>query len=142
MTENQTDIDAEAESIENAMNALVELEQSGTLDDLTQAANTVSLASEAMDDEMVVSGVSAVTQAGELLDRAAGEPEAVRNLELLMCALGDAADDPSDPPEAVGMLGMLRKMNDPDVQRGLGFIFQLAGEVGQKLEKRSGRYEG
>jgi uncharacterized protein YjgD (DUF1641 family) len=134
-------MEAEAESIENAMSTLVELEQSGTFDDLTEAANMVSLASEAMDDEMVVSMVAAVTQAGELLDRAAGEPEAVRNLELLMGALGDAAADPSEEPEAVGMIGALRKMGDPDVQRGLGFMLRLAGELGAQLEERSDRYQ-
>ncbi|AKH98567.1 DUF1641 domain-containing protein [Halanaeroarchaeum sulfurireducens] len=141
MSENTPDIDAESESIENAMETFIEMEQSGTLNDLAEAANTVSLASEAMDDEMVTSMVAAVSQAAELLDRAAGEPEAVRNIELLMAALGDAADDPSEPPESVGMIGALRKMNDPEVQRGLGFLLQVASALGEQLEDRSDRYQ-
>ncbi|MFB6086210.1 MAG: DUF1641 domain-containing protein [Halodesulfurarchaeum sp.] len=132
---------ANAGDLETALEKMIVLEQDGTLDDLTEAANTISLASEALDDDMVSSVVGAAGQAGELLDSAAGEPQALRNLEVLMAALGDAAADPSESPEQVGMIGALRKMGDPDVQRGMGFMLRLAGALGENLEARSEAYD-
>ncbi|MFB6082088.1 MAG: DUF1641 domain-containing protein [Halanaeroarchaeum sp.] len=133
---------ANAGDLETALEKMIVLEQDGTLDDLAEAANTISLAAEALDDDMVSSVVGAAGQAGELLDAAAGEPQALRNLEVLMAALGDAAADPSESPETVGMIGALRKMGDPDVQRGMGFMLRLAGALGENLEARSERYQG
>ncbi|MFW5965853.1 MAG: DUF1641 domain-containing protein [Halodesulfurarchaeum sp.] len=141
MSETGDPIDPEAESVQNALETLVELEETGTLDDLAEAANLVSLAAEAVDDDMVKSTMRAAVRAGELFDTAAGEPEALRNIEVFTAAMTEAAPDPAELPERVGKFGAISKMSDPKIQRGLGFTFRLLHEVGDQLEKRAERYD-
>jgi uncharacterized protein YjgD (DUF1641 family) len=141
MSETDDPIDPEAESVQNALETLVELEETGTLEDLAEAANLVSLASEAVDDDMVKSTMRAAVRAGELFDTAAGEPEALRNIEVFTAAMTEAAPDPADPPERVGKFGAISNMSDPKIQRGLGFTFRLLHEIGDQLEQRAERYD-
>lgn len=140
MSENEPPTDAQAESIERALETVAELEETGTIDDLAQAARVISLAAEAVDDDMVKSTMRATASAGELFDTAAGEPAALRNLEVLTAALSETASDPTDPPDRVGVFGAARKMGDPSVQRGLGFMLHLLGELGDQLDERADRY--
>ena len=137
----QEQLDPNAESVQNALETLVELEETGTLDDLAAAANVVSLAAEAVDEDMVRSTTRALVHAGELFDSAAGEPEAIRNLELLTAALSETAADPAAPPEGVGPIGAARKLNDPQVKRGMGFLLTLLAELGDQLDTRARRYD-
>lgn len=141
MTDTDQPIDLEDEAVQNALETLVELEETGTLEDLAAAANLVSLAGEAVDDDMVQSTMRAAVRAGELFDTAAGEPAALRNLEVFTAAMSEAVPEPDDPPERVGRLGAFGKLGDPKVQRGLGFTFRLLHEVGDQLEKRADRYD-
>ena len=141
MSDTDDPIDPEAESVQNALETLVELEETGTLEDLAEAANLVSLASEAVDDDMVKSTMRAAVRAGELFDTAAGEPEALRNIEVFTAAMTEAAPDPAEPPERVGKFGAISKMSDPKIQRGLGFTFRLLHEIGDQLEQRAERYD-
>ncbi len=134
-------IDPESEAVQNALETLVELEETGTLEDLAAAANLVSLASEAVDDDMVKSTMRAMVHAGELFDTAAGEPEALRNLEMFTAAMSETAPDPAEAPEPVGMVGSLRKLNDPKTKRGMGFMLKLLHELGDQLEQREHRYD-
>lgn len=137
----QQQLDPNGDSVQNALETLVELEETGTLDDLAAAANVVSLAAEAVDEDMVRSTTRAVVHAGELFDSAAGEPEALQNLELFTAALSETAADPADPPEGVGPIGAARKLNDPDVKRGMGFMIQFLSELGDQLDTRARRYD-
>ena len=137
----QTQPELTDEAVQDALETLIELEETGTLDDLAAAANVVSLAAEAVDEDMVRSTTRALVHAGELFDSAAGEPEAVRNLELLTAALSETAADPADPPEKVGPVGATRKLTDPKVQRGLGFLLTLLAELGEQLDTRARRYD-
>lgn len=137
----QQQLDPNGDSVQNALETLVELEETGTLDDLAAAANVVSLAAEAVDEDMVRSTTRALVHAGELFDSAAGEPEALQNLELFTAALSETAADPADPPAGVGPLGAARKLNDPQVKRGMGFMLQFLGELGDQLDTRARRYD-
>jgi uncharacterized protein YjgD (DUF1641 family) len=141
MTDTDQPIDPEDEAVQNALETLVELEETGTLEDLAEAANLVSLAAEAVDDDMVQSTMRATVRAGELFDSAAGEPAALRNLEVFTAAMSEAAPEPAEPPERVGRFGAFGKLGDPKVQRGLGFTFRLLHEIGDQLEKRAERYD-
>ncbi|QSG09740.1 DUF1641 domain-containing protein [Halapricum desulfuricans] len=140
MSETNPQSHTEDESIENIVDTLTELEETGTIDDLAQVAQTISLASEAIDDDMIKSTTRATVRAGELFDTAAGEPAALRNLEVLTAALSETGSDPTDPPDGAGIVTLLRKLNDPSVQRGLGFALTLLGELGDQLEARADRY--
>lgn len=45
-----------------------------------------------------------------------------------------AKTDPKETPQ-VGMFGMLKYLNDPDVQKGLGFLMTLAKNLGKALKE-------
>lgn len=131
-------LDEQGEAIEEAAETLLELQQDGTLDDLTEAATAISLMAEALDDEMVMSVMALANDLGKVADGAA-QPNTVRTLQAMMDAMDEA--DAFDDPEEVGMFGALGKMRDPDVKRGLGFLLSFLGALGRQIERRAEAYE-
>ncbi|ERG96176.1 hypothetical protein [Haloquadratum walsbyi] len=75
-------LDPNDEAVQDAVETVITLQESGTLDDLAAAANVVSLVSEAVDEDMVQSTTRALVHAGELLDSAAGD---LRQSEISSC---------------------------------------------------------
>lgn len=138
MSESMEDIESEAESVQAAADAIVELQQDGTLEDLTEAATAVSLLADAMDDEMVTGGAGLANDLG-LVAGSAAQTDTIRTLQAFMDAM-DAAE-PFEDPEQVGALGAARKLRDEDVKRGLGFLFSVLGALGQQIERRADAYE-
>ncbi|MFC6952604.1 DUF1641 domain-containing protein [Halorubellus litoreus] len=122
-------VGANGSELADAMETVVALQRSGTLDDLAAMADVVALASGALDDEMVETLAARGTALGELADTAA-EPETVRGLETMLEAVGDAADE---PPESVGVVGALRATRDPEVRTGLGFLLAVAKALGASV---------
>ncbi|WP_458208473.1 DUF1641 domain-containing protein [Haladaptatus sp. NG-SE-30] len=121
----------------DALETLVRLQESGTLDELAQLADLVSLLSGALDDEMVATLVGAGSSLGEVADTAS-DPDTIRGMETLLHAVGDASD-PETPPERVGMVGMLRATRDPEVQTGLGFMLAIAKALGRDVQREPER---
>ncbi|MFB6130015.1 MAG: DUF1641 domain-containing protein [Salinigranum sp.] len=115
-----------------ALETVVELQRTGTLDELAAVADVLSLASDALTDDMVAELASTGSSLGEVADVAA-EPGTVRGLQAALRAVGEASDD---PPEKVGTLGLLRATRDPDVQTGLGFLIAVARALGRDLNGR------
>lgn len=105
------------------------------LDEINDLLDILALGSSAVDDEMVVMLAETANNIGTLADTAT-EPETVRGLESVLHAVGDAAGDLDEPPERVGMLGLLKAMRDPEVQTGLGFIIAIAKGIGHDLDRR------
>ncbi len=102
------------------------------LDLTNQLLDVVSLGTRAMDDEMVVTLVGMVGRLGELLEPATDE-NTIAGLDKLLNAVAEASD-PDDPPEKVGIMGLMKAVNDPDVQKALGFVIKLAKSLGKKLD--------
>ncbi|WP_458187764.1 DUF1641 domain-containing protein [Haladaptatus sp. NG-WS-4] len=121
----------------DAMQTLVRLQESGTLDELGQLADLISLVSGALDDEMVATLVGAGSSLGEVADTAS-DPDTIRGMETLLHAVGDASD-PESPPEQVGMVGMFRALRDPEVQTGLGFMLAIAKALGRDVQRKPER---
>jgi uncharacterized protein YjgD (DUF1641 family) len=117
----------------DALQTLVDLQRTGTLDDLVEAAHAISLLSEALDDEMVVQLARTGSRLGEVADTAA-EPETVRGIQTLLHAMGDAGD-PANRPRP-GVLNLAKSVRDPEVQKGLGYLLALAGGIGSNLDSR------
>jgi uncharacterized protein YjgD (DUF1641 family) len=138
MSETDEDLETEGEAIQDAAAALVELQQDGTLEDLTEAATAVSLLADALDDEMVSEAAGLANDLG-LVAGSAAQPDTIRTLQTLMDAM-DAAE-PFEDPERVGAIGAARKLRDEDVQRGLGFLFTFLGALGQQIERRADAYD-
>lgn len=123
-------VGANAEDLHSALETLLRLERTGTLDDLASVADTASLATRAVDDELVSSLAEIGGSVGELAD-AAADPETRRALETTLAALGEAN---TGSTERVGAIGLLRALRDPDVQRGVSFLVSLAGTIGADLD--------
>lgn len=106
------------------------------LDEINDLLDVLALGSAAADDEMVVTLAETANNIGTLADTAT-EPETVRGLESVLHAVGDAAGDLEEPPEPVGMLGLMKALRDPDVQTGLGFLIAISRGIGHDLERRA-----
>jgi uncharacterized protein YjgD (DUF1641 family) len=121
-----------AEELAAAIEGMARLQRSGTLDDLLAVADVLSLATNAMDDDMVTTLAGTGSRLGEVVDTAADE-DVARGLESTLAAVGEAS---AEPPREIGAVGLLRAMRDPEVRTGMGFLVQLAGAIGR--ERRAG----
>lgn len=65
-----------------------------------------------------------------IVDSEAMSPSVIK---LLVATAEGAARSVEQPPSAVGPLGALLALRDPDVQRALGLALRLAGHVGRSL---------
>jgi len=114
------------EELREALESLVALQRSGTLDELMEVAEVLSLLTAALDDEMVRSLAGTGGALGEVAQTAAGD-DARDGLETVI--EGVAAVE-SEPSERVGAVGLLRATRDPEVQYGLGYLLAIAGAIG------------
>jgi uncharacterized protein YjgD (DUF1641 family) len=114
--------------LEAALESILALQRSGTLDELLELAEVVSLLTAALDDEMVRSLAATGSGLGELADTAA-EEETRDGLETVLQSVGAAEQE---APTEVGMLGLARSARDPDVKRGLGYLLALSRAIGQR----------
>ncbi|WP_280536271.1 DUF1641 domain-containing protein [Halopenitus sp. POP-27] len=115
------------DELREALDTLVVLQQSGTLDELAELAEVGSLATAALDDEMVTSLAGTGAAVGEVAQTAADDD--IRDgIQTLLESVGEAEQS---SPEQVGAVGLLRGLRDPDVQYGLGYLLVLAGALGR-----------
>lgn len=131
---NLEDRDAVLDAIDGNEEEFAELVEK--LDEINDLLDILALGSAAVDDEMVVMLAQTANNVGTLADTAT-EPETVRGLESVLQAVGDAAGDLDEPPERVGMLGLLKAIRDPDVQTGLGFLVAISRGIGHDLNRRA-----
>jgi uncharacterized protein YjgD (DUF1641 family) len=115
-----------------ALDTLVTLQRSGTLDELAEIAEVGSLATAALDDEMVASLAGTGAALGEVAQTAADD-ETRDGVETLLKGVGEAE---REPPERVGAVGLLRGVRDPEVQYGLGYLLAVAGAIGRERADR------
>ena len=128
------DLDACADAIEGNEAALAALLDRA--DEVADLLDVLALATGALDDDMVVKLARTGGNLGAVAD-AAAEPETVRGVESVLHAVGDATGDLEEPPEPVGVVGLLRALRDPEVQAGLGFLVAVSKHLGRDLERRS-----
>jgi len=115
------------EELQDALESLLVLQQTGALDELVEIAGVVSLLTNALDDEMVRSLAGMGSSLGEVA-QTAGDDEVTEGLETLLSGVGEAT---AEEPEQVGAVGLLKRSRDPDVQYGLGYLLALAGAIGR-----------
>lgn len=128
------DVADHSESVEGLLETVETLERSGIFDLL----QVVGVRDEGSSE-----------QAYEVFAEDPGNLRAVQNLSLLAGGLsridpdvlaatldGAALDgeDLADPPE-LGLVGILRQLRDPDVQRGLGMVFLLLKQFGMGVDQ-------
>lgn len=115
------------EELSEALESLVALQQSGTLPELVELAEVVSLLTSALDDEMVRS-LSATGSSLVELAETADDDETRRGLETMLNGVGEAE---RESPDRVGPVGLLKASRDPDVQYGLGYVVAIARALGE-----------
>jgi len=120
------------EDLAAAAESLVRLQRAGTLDDLVSAADTISLASAALDDGMVQRLAATGTTVGELADTAT-EEDVADGLDDVLVAVGEAKGQ--GPPDRVGFVGLARALRDPAVQTGLGYLLSVLRALGREAER-------
>ncbi|WP_178916073.1 DUF1641 domain-containing protein [Natronomonas gomsonensis] len=113
--------------LQETLETLVTLQETGALDELVELASVVSLLTAALDDDMVRSLAATGSSLGELAQTAADE-ETHDGLETVLRSVGDAEQQPD---ERVGALGLVKAARDPDVQYGLGYVLAIARAIGQ-----------
>jgi len=115
------------DELRDALDTLLALQRSGTLDELAELAEVGSLATAALDDEMVRSLAGTGAALGEVA-QTASDDDTRDGIERLLESVGEAE---RKSPEQVGAVGLLRGVRDPDVQYGLGYLLALAGAIGR-----------
>src|SRR5690606_41346024 len=100
------------------------MEREGTLDELADLLSLVQMAKKALTDQMVVSMVRRV----EGLAAAATDPALTGLVNRLPGALR-AAEAEAARAAPTGLVGLLRQLRDPQVQRGLTFVLAQIGRA-------------
>jgi uncharacterized protein YjgD (DUF1641 family) len=116
------------DELREALETVLALQRSGTLDDLAELGQVASLGSAALDDEMVTSLAGAGAALGEVAQTAADD-DTRDGLQTVLSSLGAAEEA---DPDRVGALGLLRATRDPGVQRGLGYLLSVARAIGDE----------
>ena len=116
------------DELREAMETLVELQRSGTLDELAELGGVGSLAAAALDDEMVRSLAATGSSLGEVADTAA-DGDTREGLTTLLQGVGAAQ---RSEPQPVGAVGLARSVRDPEVKHGLGYLLTVAKAIGRE----------
>ncbi len=134
-----------AQALLELLEVAVELRRSGVLGILREYAvggeKTLSLALQDKGLFRLLALIQALLGGASRLapsEYAQARMHAEEAIECVFSGLRDA--DPAEAPR-VGLLGLMRALSDPRVQRGLGFLISLAQGVGGCLEaKASGKH--
>jgi len=114
--------------LQEALDTLVDLQRSGTLDELAELGDVVSLGTSAMTDDMVRSLAGTGSSLGELADTAA-QDDTRGGLTALLNSLSAAEQAET---VAVGPVGLMKAIRDPEIQHGLGYLLAIAKALGQQ----------
>jgi len=116
------------DELRGALETLTELQRSGALDELAELAQVGSLATAALDDEMVASLAGTGAALGEVADTAADD-DARDGVKAMLEGVGAAH---RSDPEPVGVLGLARSIRDPEIQYGLGYVLAISKAIGRE----------
>ncbi|VTT85225.1 hypothetical protein DM2_107 [Halorubrum sp. DM2] len=116
------------DDLREAIETLIELQRSGTLDELAELGGVGSLATAALDDEMVRSLAATGSSLGEVAD-AAADGDARDGLATLLQGVGAAQ---RSEPQPVGAVGLARGVRDPEVKYGVGYLLAVAKAIGRE----------
>ena len=125
-------VGSNGEELREAMETLITLQRSGTLDELAELGGIGSLATAALDDEMVRSLAGTGSALGEVADTAADD-DTRDGVKTLLEGVGAAQ---RSDPEPVGAIGLARGIRDPEIQYGLGYVLAISKAIGRSQADR------
>ncbi len=126
----QKKIDENEEVLARAIDKLVWLEKSGSLDALIGFSALIKVLQDSISDEVVLKNAELINNLGLISAKFTNE----RAL-MLLNAIGDAICRCEKEPEPVGLTGLLAALRDPDVKIALGMLVNILKELGKNLRK-------
>jgi uncharacterized protein YjgD (DUF1641 family) len=124
-------VEQNSEEMSEALVKVAELERNGTLDELVEIADALTVLSSALDDEMVMSVAKTGGALGEVADSASDE-DTVRTLESAMDSVSRAKRE----SEPMGLIGAVRASRSQEFRRSLGFLISVARNLGEELDEK------
>lgn len=133
------DLAERREALETLVESVEALERSGLLDVLDVVATHDQKGNEQLyeafvEDEGKLRLLQNLNLLAGVLSRV--DPDALAGLLQTASTSDELSALAEGAPQRVGPIGVYRRLRDPFVQRGLGFVFALLGAIGHLLEKR------
>jgi uncharacterized protein YjgD (DUF1641 family) len=116
------------DSLAEAVDKLVWLEKSGNLDALLGFSALIKIIQDSISDAVVDRNMEIITNLGLISTKFTSD----RAL-MLFNALGDAICRCEREPEPVGVVGLLKALREPEVQKALGMLINIARELGKNI---------
>lgn len=109
---------------------LQQLDQIGALDTLFSLACAVANSKGMLSDEMIAGAASLASNGIELLSRL-GSPEMQRIISAVLDHSVELEESMAKADRVKGVLGLMRQLRDPDVQRGMAALFAFLKVLGK-----------
>lgn len=116
--------------LSEGLEKVARLERDGTLDELVEIADALTLLSSALDDEMVMSVAGMGGALGEVADTASDD-DSVKTLDSTIKSLSKAKRE----SEPMGVLAAVRASRSKEFKRSLGFLISVAQNLGEELDE-------
>jgi len=133
--------EVQAQALAQLLDAIVGLKRSGLLGLLSYLADKAdeSFLAAATDPALMrLLAVLASLQRGITNVDADDLSRAQNNLEdLTSCAFKALGSVDLSQPRRIGLIGLLNKLNDPDISQGLGILFDIAKGMGSCVRAKS-----
>jgi len=133
--------EVQAQALAQLLDAIVGLKRSGLLGLLSYIADRAdeSFLAAATDPALMrLLAVLASLQRGITRVDAVDLSRAQNNLEdLTSCAFKALGSVDLSQPRKIGLIGLLNKLNDPDISQGLGILFDIAKGLGSCVRAKS-----
>ncbi len=133
--------EVQAQALAQLLDAIVGLKRSGLLGLLSYIADRAdeSFLAAATDPALMrLLAVLASLQRGITRVDAVDLSRAQNNLEdLTSCAFKALGSVDLSQPRRIGLIGLLNKLNDPDISQGLGILFDIAKGLGSCVRAKS-----
>ncbi len=120
-------------AIEHAVTLLQELDRLGVLDTLFSLACAVANSKNMLSDEMISGAASLGSTAIELLAKI-GSPEVQKVLSVIMDHSVELSQSMINAERVKGIMGLIKALNDPEVQQGLGSLFAFIKVFGRYVK--------
>lgn len=116
------------EHLIEAIDKLVWLEKSGNLDALLGFSALIKIVQDSISDAVVERNMEMISNIGLISTKFTSDRALV-----LLNALGDAICRCEKEPEPVGMVGLMKALREPEVQKALGMLLNIARELGKNI---------
>ncbi len=111
-----------------AIDKLVWLEKSGNLDALLGFSALIKIVQDMISDSVVDKNAEMISNLGLLSAKFTND-----RVLMLLNAIGDAICRCEKEPEPIGLMGLMKALREPEVQKALGMLINIARELGKSL---------